>query len=115
MHWLRIDRYFASDEEAAVGAKKDKETFSYDNAEIAAMNPSVVHMPLMCHHCNHAPCETVCPVAATTHSNEGLNQMAYNRCIGTVTVRTTVRTKCVVSTGSVISKPMSLISISTMT
>lgn len=83
MHWLRIDRYFASDEEAAVGVKKDKENFSYDNAEKAALNPSVVHMPLMCHHCNHAPCETVCPVAATTHSNEGLNQMTYNRCIGT--------------------------------
>jgi molybdopterin-containing oxidoreductase family iron-sulfur binding subunit len=83
MHWLRIDRYFASDEEAAVGTKADKETFSYDEAEIPALNPSVVHMPLMCHHCNHAPCETVCPVAATTHSNEGLNQMAYNRCIGT--------------------------------
>ena len=83
MHWLRIDRYFASDEEAAVGTRKDKETFSFDKAELAAENPKVLHMPMMCHHCNHAPCETVCPVAATTHSNEGLNQMAYNRCIGT--------------------------------
>jgi MoCo/4Fe-4S cofactor protein with predicted Tat translocation signal len=83
MHWIRIDRYFSSDEEAAVGTRKDKDTFSYDKAEIAAENPKVVHMPMMCHHCNHAPCETVCPVAATTHSNEGLNQMTYNRCIGT--------------------------------
>ena len=83
MHWLRLDRYFASDEEATVGLRKDAENFSYDQAEIAAENPKVVHMPLMCHHCNHAPCETVCPVAATTHSNEGLNQMTYNRCIGT--------------------------------
>lgn len=83
MHWLRIDRYFASDEEAAVGTRKDKETFSFDKAELAAENPKVLHMPMMCHHCNHAPCETVCPVAATTHSNEGLNQMTYNRCIGT--------------------------------
>ena len=72
MHWLRIDRYFASDEEAAVGTRKDKDTFSYSEAEIAAINPKVVHMPMMCQHCNHAPCETVCPVAATTHSNEGL-------------------------------------------
>ncbi len=83
MHWLRLDRYFASDEEATVGQRKDAETFSFSAAERAAENPQVVHMPMMCHHCNHAPCETVCPVAATTHSNEGLNMMAYNRCIGT--------------------------------
>jgi MoCo/4Fe-4S cofactor protein with predicted Tat translocation signal len=83
MHWLRIDRYYASEEEAAIGTKKDKGTFSNSDAEIAAENPKVIHMPMMCHHCNHAPCETVCPVAATTHSNEGLNQMTYNRCIGT--------------------------------
>lgn len=83
MHWLRIDRYYASAEESSVGEKANKDDFSYSAAEIAAVNPAVVHMPLMCQHCNHAPCETVCPVAATTHSNEGLNQMTYNRCIGT--------------------------------
>lgn len=83
MHWLRLDRYYASDEEATVGQRDDKDTFDFGNAEAPALNPKVVHQPMMCQHCNHAPCETVCPVAATTHSNEGLNQMTYNRCIGT--------------------------------
>jgi MoCo/4Fe-4S cofactor protein with predicted Tat translocation signal len=86
MHWLRIDRYFASDLEATPGTRKDhglSKMDYFEAAEVASNNPAVVHMPLMCHHCNHAPCETVCPVAATTHSNEGLNQMTYNRCIGT--------------------------------
>lgn len=85
MHWLRLDRYFASDVEPTVGTR-DPEKFSeggYGALKKPSSNPKVVHMPMMCHHCNHAPCETVCPVAATTHSNEGLNQMAYNRCIGT--------------------------------
>jgi len=86
MAWLRIDRYFASTEEAAPGTRYDHDKSKmewFDAAENPEDNPMVVHQPMMCHHCNHAPCETVCPVAATTHSNEGLNQMTYNRCIGT--------------------------------
>lgn len=77
MHWMRIDRYFSSAEE------RKEEDRSYGEMEKPEDNPMVVHQPMMCQHCNHAPCETVCPVAATTHSNEGLNQMTYNRCIGT--------------------------------
>ncbi len=64
MHWIRIDRYFKGDPES------DE-------------SPDVVHQPVMCVHCENAPCEQVCPVAATVHDTEGLNTMVYNRCIGT--------------------------------
>ncbi len=84
MHWMRIDRYYSSDTEAFDADGTDNRTIGgFKKMEDPSDSPSVVFQPMMCQHCNHAPCETVCPVAATTHSHEGLNQMTYNRCIGT--------------------------------
>ncbi|AFJ90516.1 4Fe-4S dicluster domain-containing protein [Blattabacterium sp. (Blaberus giganteus)] len=68
MHWLRIDRYYFSNNH------QEENIFE---------NPKVSFQPIMCQHCEHAPCETVCPVGATSHGKQGQNMMTYNRCVGT--------------------------------
>lgn len=74
MHWLRIDRYYFP-----VNSSQEEN----NNEENIYKNPKVSFQPIMCQHCDHAPCETVCPVGATSHGEQGQNMMAYNRCVGT--------------------------------
>jgi MoCo/4Fe-4S cofactor protein with predicted Tat translocation signal len=88
MHWLRLDRYYTGDIKKHTwdGLRSNNETFHTEDEQQFAEwidDPQVVTQPMLCQHCEAAPCENVCPVNATVHDQEGLNLMVYNRCVGT--------------------------------